>query len=313
MPDARWDVPRTEEGLQLLLSRIAEARQSGDEAGVGLGHLALAHQVKWVRSDNDEPPFLRAHTLTEEALSIFRRLDDERGLLAALRATSMFLSPDEIASRQAEAMALAESLGDEREIANTLASKARSLALRNKVDAAQLTRQALEIFRRLDDKHSAAQCLFSLAIYEEETAASYEAALESAQLYRETGDFKQAAHAAIVAIMYGEELHPWPELEPIVRTGLNDAQAAGSRSDEGLFYGHLAKIAAAKGDAEEAKNYLRWQRELDESDGLTPKERHKQNIEMTKQLIEMSKLSGNAETVAMFEEELKRLKKLRVC
>ncbi|RYG42512.1 hypothetical protein EON79_18725, partial [bacterium] len=67
MADARWNVPETEEGLQTLLARLEESRRAGDEAAVGRGLLALAWLVKWVRSDNDEPPFVRAGTLAQEA------------------------------------------------------------------------------------------------------------------------------------------------------------------------------------------------------------------------------------------------------
>jgi tetratricopeptide (TPR) repeat protein len=311
MADARWDVPQTEEGLQTLLLRLQESRSEGDETAVGWGLLSLAHLVKWVRSDNDEPPFQRAHTLTEDALAIFRRIGDERGLMAALRSTSMFLSPDEMESRQAEAMRLAEHLGDEKEIARVLSAKARSLSRIDKGEATKLARQALEIFLRLEEKHSAAVCLFGLALYEGDKKVKFEAACESARLYRESGDPKEAAHAAIVAVMYGEGLMSWPELEPIVQAGLQDAQLAGDRSSEATFYSHLAKIAAAKGESQEAEKYLHWQNELQESDGLTAEERHQQAIEMTEQMIEMSKRSGDKEAISMFEEELQRLKKLR--
>ncbi len=312
MADPRWDVPQTEEGLQTVLERLAESRAAGDEEQVGWGLLALAFQVIWVRSDNEEPPFVRCGTLATEALEIFRRIGHVKGQIAAIHRLVPSLGPERKNQMVAEADRLAIASGDEVLVARSLAAQARQLAMSDRAGASELARRALEIFLRHDEKRSAAGCCFSLSIQLDDSRAKYEVAIQGADLYRAVGDRKMAAHILSIAEMNGEEFMPYTDLEPIIRQELEDAQAAGSRLREQAAYGHLAKLAAVKGDAEEAAKYLRWEKELEEADGVTPKERHRANIAMTKEMIRMAKTSGNEETVKVFEEELKRLKKLHV-
>lgn len=308
MADERWDVPRTESGLQTLLARIEEARAAGDEAGVGHGLLALAFAVVWVRSDNDEPPFMRAVTLTDEALAIFRRVGDERGMLNALVRTSPFRSPEENEARLVEAAELAERLGDDLLRAQVLHARARSIGLTDREAAARMMREAIEIYRRLERWTSLAACLFGLCLYETSPEESYRAAEESARLYRESSRFGDAARSGILAVDKGEKFMAWSEMEPLVRQGLADAIAEVSRSLEAMWWERLAKVSVAKGDAEGAKEALDRKQSLETSDGKTEGERRRDHIAMTKLLIEMAKTQGNTESIALFEAELKRLR-----
>lgn len=312
MTDERWNVPQTEEGLQTLLTRLEESRAAGDEAAVGFGLLALGYQVKWVRSDNHESPFTRAHKLAQEALAIFRRLGNVRGQVRALHAAAPFAPMGEGERMLAEAARIATESGDEVLVARSLVAQARAIGLRDRAEAVRLSRQALETFLRHGEKLSAAACLFGLAVYPDSLREKYEAARESAQLYREVGEFGHASRSASVAIMNGEEFLPFVELAPLIHQGLADAQKESDRSLEGVFYFHLAKLAIEQGQPDKAAKYLRWQNDIEESDGLAPKERRKNDIEMTKQLIAIAKASGNGESETMFKDELKRLSKTRV-
>lgn len=309
MADERWNVPQTEPGLQTLLARLEESRAAGDEAAVGHGLLALAWLVKQVRSDNDEPPFVRAGTLAAEAIEVFRRVGDEQGLLAALRAPSVFLGPEETDRHLDEAMAIAERLGNRREIARTLAAKGRALGLRDREGSARFIHQALAEFRALDDRTGQAACLLSLSIQLGKEDEKYRAACDAAILYRETGNLGMAAKCASIAVGNGKSFLTFPEMEPLIRQGLADAIAAVGASVEAIFYGYLAKVAVAKGNEEEASECLRRQKSLQESDGLTPQERRRNDVEMTKTLIAMSRAAGNEEGVALFEAELRRLRR----
>ena len=311
MNDERWKVPQTETGLRTLLERIEERRTAGDEAAVGRGLLALAFLVKWVRSDNDEPPFQRAMTLADEALAIFRRLGDARGTLAALTETSAFMPPEESDARLAEAGEIAERLDDEIARADVLRARSRAMGNRDRAEATRLAKAALEIYRRHDRKTAAAACLFSLSIQDGTKEEKHAAAVESALLYREAGRPRDAARSATLAVMNGEGFMAWTDLEPLVRQGLADALAGVDMGTEGIFWGHLAKVCAAKGDLPGEQEAMERQKALKENDGLDAKARRRLDIDMTKQMIEMSRIQGDTEAVAAFEAELRRLKTRR--
>ncbi|RYG46029.1 hypothetical protein EON79_11180 [bacterium] len=309
MSDGPWDLPLTEEGLQTLLGRLEESHVAGDEAAVAWGMLALAKMVKWVRSDTVESPFVRAAHLSEGASEIFRRLGDERGLLAALRASTTFVSPDTTEARLNEAMEIAERLGDRREIARTLAAQGRALTPGDPKKKIDTTRRALAEFEALDDKAGQAQCLFTLSIRLETNEEKHAMAREAAELFREIGDRNQASKSVTLAVMYGESFLDFPTLEPLIRQGLADAEAAGDLTGQAMFHGHLAKVAAAKGDAAEVTRCLARQKELDQSDSLTPRERRQGEIEMMKTIVTMAKASGDKESIAGFQSELRRLRR----
>lgn len=310
MIEVRWDVPQTEAGLQTLLARLDESRAEGNERAVGYGLLALAWLVKWVRSDNDEPPFVRALTLTNEALAIFRRIGDTRGQLAALQETSIFLSPEEVDRRHDEAMRLTEEIGEEMARGRTLAARARTMGSRDLKAAVRYGREALAIFLRHDAKKPAAAALLGLAIHLENRQEKYAAALESARLYREVGESLHAGRSAVVAVMYGESFLSWPEMAPVVRQGLADALAGADSVSERILYKHLARVAAAEGNPDEAAGFLdRW-RALDESDG-TPRERWQHDVRIVRTLLAASRASGNLQGVQAFRQELRRLRRRR--
>lgn len=311
MAEGRWDVPQTEAGLQTLLARLEESRAAGNEGDVGYGLLALARLVVWTRSDNDEPPFARAGTLATEAIGIFRCANDEKGLLLALRAPASFLGREEVDRRLDEAMEIAERLGDEREIARTLAARGRAMGIRDRAEATRVNTEALRRFRKIGDAAGQAGCLFSLCIGLGKSEEKYAFAKEASDLYRALGNLKMAVKCAMLAVMNGEEFVPWVEMEPLVRQGLADAIASIDAGMEAIFYGHLAKIANAKGDMKEAAEYLRRQASLKTDDGLSPTERRRREIDTTKMLLETSKASGNVEGIELWTKELKRLRRRR--
>lgn len=311
MAESRWDVPQSEEGLEVLLRRLAESREAGDQLEVGRGLLTLAHLVKWVRSDNHEAPFDRSRTLGLEALEIFRREGNLRGQVSSLLTAAPFVTPVERDRMLDEAETLARESEDETLLARVLLSRGQALGLNHSDEAARMNEKALEIFLRHDQKVSAAACLFGLALRKDSSDEKYASALESARLYRESSLPADAARSMIVALMNGEEFMSYTELEPHIRQGLTDAQAEGKTLLEVILYRYLVKVATEKGDIEEAAKYLRWQNELEESNGMSPAERRRYDIESTKSYLALARKTGNEEAAEMFAAELKRLRGTR--
>ena len=303
-----WNVPSTEEGLQLVLSRLAEFHAAGEDREVGWGHLALAHLVKWVRSDNHQPPFERSHDLALQALEIFRAVGDRKGQGRALRAAAPFTDRETSDRMLAEADKIAVELGDQQEIAASLAAQGRAMGLRDRSKAAELAKQALAIYEVLGDVEGQAGCLFSLTIYLKDDRASFDTAMKGAELYRMAGNSKMAARCCAVAHMYGDSVEA-SEMEVVLLRGLADAQAAQATSLEQTLYAQLAKTSAKKGDAEAALRYQRWHDDLESADGLTPRQRAREHREMTKLLVAMAKKAGHNEAARMFEDELKPKRK----
>jgi hypothetical protein len=288
---------------------LADAREAGDEARLGRLLLDLAYIVKWVRSDNQEPPFERSHTLAIEALGILGRVGDRSGQISALLLAAPF-EPKEAAGRMLrEADELAGELGTDVEVARVRLAQARSLALMNQDASKQLNHEALELFRRAGHSGGMASCLFALSITNGKTPEKRSYALEAARLHREAGNRDDAGRAVMVALMYSVGQGEIAALEPQIMGVLEDAQAAENRHMEACCYGCLAKIAEANGDLPEAAKYLRWQAELEGSDGLSPHERWKQNLDMTRTLVATAKRMGNLEMVRSFQAELKRLRR----
>ena len=298
-----WNVPSTEEGMQLLLSRLAEANAAGDDREVGWGLLSLAQLVKWVRSDNHQPPFERSHTLAFKALQIFQAVGDRKGQGRALRAAAPFTDQETSDRMLAEADQIAVELGDQNEIAASLAAQGRSIGLRDRPKAVDLTEQARAIYEHLGDIEGQAGCLFSLTIYLEDDRASFDTAMKCAELYRLAGNLKMAARCCSVAHMYGESIDP-SEMEQVLLRGLADAQAAQS-SVEQTLYAQLAKTSAKKGDVDAALRYQRWHDELQATDGLTPRQRAREHRKMSKLLAAMARQAGHSEAAQMFVNESK--------
>lgn len=308
MSEDKWNLPQTEEGLQQALRQIQDSRASGDDADLGFGLLALAHLVKWVRSDTNAGPFERSHELSLEALDVFRRAKHIRGQIKALISASAMAPPFGKNQFLDEAETLAQELGDERIHASLMTARARKLGLTDRAAAADLQRSALLVFRKLGDKVQQAHSLFSLAILDGSAKEKLEMALEAAEIHRELNDHSFASRCMFIAIMNAEELTPIVELEDMAKQGLDDAQRAMNHSQEGMWYGKLAHIAVAKGQMDEVTKYQRWAAELLESDGLAPLERWENDLENLKSFVALAKSQGNLELEQGLKVQLKELR-----
>lgn len=308
MIENKWDVSRTEEGLQRVLHQIEECRASGDEVDLGNGLLALSYLVKWVRSDTDAAPFPRSHQLSLEALEVFRRGGHLNGQVRALVNASAMSGPFGSSDLLDEAESLANQSGDEGAIASVLAARARIVALTDPDKANELHLKVLEAYRKSGNRAGQARTLFSLAITDGSSANKRDRALEAAQIYRDLGDSEEASRCMSIAFMNAEELMPLSELEDMANQGLNDAQKTPSPSLEATWYTMLARVAVAKGQPDEANKFLRWAKQIDQADGLTDRERWENEVESLKSFINLAKAQGNRELAKGFQDQLKELR-----
>jgi tetratricopeptide (TPR) repeat protein len=308
MSESMWDVPQTPEGMATAIERLKQVREEGNLIEEGNGLLALAHLVKWVAFDNEQDPFTRSNRLAVEALAVFRMAGDDRGQVRALVSALPMADRSDRDAMLEEAESIARSTSDENLVAMVISGRARHIAMSDRAEASRLYREAIDIYRRTGNKSGLAGCLFGLSIGDDPAISKVEYALEAADLYRQMGDSANSGRCMWIALMNAEEFKPMAELGGFAAQGLKDAQASGDRGMEGHYYGKLALIAAAKGEVDESAKYRRWATEIEESDGLTPKERWQANVEKTKMMVSMAKQQGHEEAAKVFAEELKRLK-----
>lgn len=305
-----WNDPETEAGLQSVLAKLAACREADDRVETARGLLRLAYLVKWVRSDTDDPPFVRSHQLTLEALDLFRHVGDEAGQVRALVAASALAEPVERKALLDEAMALAERLGDQDLIASAISGQARALAPSDRLAAAQLHQRALQLYRDSRNRLGQAHSLFSLAIGDGDAATKLERALESAHLYREEGRFEAAARSLTISLMNAEEIRPLGELEDLAQEGVRMAEQAESQSQRYHFTYKLAQVFSAKGDGEGAAAYYQLANELAPQD-VSPLESWQSEVDLIESMVELADHLGHEDVRKLFQSKLDELMKGR--
>ncbi len=245
------DLPRTDESMQAALAQLAQARHTGDQPAAGQALLQLAFLVKWVRSDNDQAPFDRSHTLALEALEIFRQLGDPRGECDALLLAAPFEQED-AETMLLRAQSLAIQCGDELMRARVLAARGRRLALYDRPQSKIFIAQALALYRQLGNTRGIASCLLSTSLHNEDLTERRTQLLESSRLFRQAGDLHGSSMAFHLALMNVEDPTEMAALEPEILLALQDAQSTGSTVLQDRYNGYLAQIAAARSDRQNA-------------------------------------------------------------
>ncbi len=237
-----------------------------------------------------------------EALSYFEKHQDSQGILDSLILAAPGQQPDEATRSLERAMELAGSQPEsDAETARVLSRQAAHLGLSNRARSVELQTQALKIYEELGNVRGQAHCLFTLTVQENDSSTRLGYALKSADLYRSLGRLDQAAKSMSLALTFGPEDTPLTVQLGFAETGLQDAQASGKSSLEGIFYRKLAEIHARLGNAEEAEKYQRWHDTIEASDGLTPAQRKRENAKFAKQMRTWLKSTGRPEAAKIFK------------
>jgi hypothetical protein len=292
----------TESEFLALLGERDLAREEGREADYAECLLLLAHFVKWVRSDNDEPPFVRATTLSLEALPIYERLGDTKGQISALLSAVPGVPPEKATAFLATAMDLAKESGDELQVAKVLNRQAARAGMSDRNLASQLNREALIIYERHGDRSGQAACQYSLIMTSGDDYVARVAALSGADLYESVGDPKMASKCLSLALHFHAKSLTLDTQLKLAERGLKLAQQTTWRSLEGSFYRDLSRIHQEMGNPEESAQYNRWHKEIQDSDGLTEKQRSRNNKRFAKQMSAFAKLTGHLNAAKMFRE-----------
>ena len=297
----------TESDLQQVLAERDVCLAAGDRLGYAKALMVLEHVVKWVRSDTEEPPFVRSQKLALEALEVFRAEGDAAGQVDALCHSMAFDPPDIRNRKMDEALQLAESLDNQRLIAHVLSTKARAAALTNKAEAMELNRRVLAIYKSLDMPAGVGQILFSMAIASTESdEIKWEYARQSAAAFKEAGRPRDALRSTVIALMEGEGAVDPQLLKEEAMAGLALAQAVGETQKEMTFYAYLSRICIALGDPVEAAKYHRWHHEMESADGLTDKERERQRKREAREIAALAKSMGHHELAKALAQPPKR-------
>ena len=297
-----------EADLEALVVERNECLARGDELGYARCLLVLAHVVKWVRSENEQHPFERANSLALEALPILERLGDQNGVIGALLMAAPGLGPEKGSQAIDSALEIARTLGDELLVARVLSRRAASLSGADSLRSIEILEECLEIYTRLGQVGGQASCHFSLVIRNSDEGKCLEHALRAAELYRSIQNYKEAAKSMSLALLYFENMS-LADRRSLTEIALKDAQAAGNRSFEGSIYGRLSKICAEEGDFEDAKRYATWAQEFADSDGMTPKERRREEVAQTKYFANLAESMGQSEAAKSFRQHLAALRK----
>lgn len=300
-------LPNTEESLVKVLAALKKCKKSGDERGAAWAIVTLSQLVKHVRSDTRKPPFERSHQLAREALVIFRRVDDQKGIARALRAAAPFEPPPTRGRMLDEAVHISGKIRDAEGLGWGLMAQSNLLAPLDRAGAAAKRDEAMRLFESIGDAAGQAGCLFVRAtrLGDGTQEELLKAAMEAAELYRSVGDYGGASRAMTLAALHAQGAD-FEVRKSILNEGLSDSQRAGCRLKEANYYGRLAPLWREVGDAEQAEKYQRWHDEIEASDGLTPRQRERERKLFAKTMSDLAKCAGNDEAAKMFGEEASR-------
>jgi tetratricopeptide (TPR) repeat protein len=226
-------------------------RGHGDRKGEADAMLALA-DLALHYNPTGQDPFERRKALCDEALVIYRELDDGQGTARALRVLASIAPAAESVSLVEESLALAREMDDKKEIAASLERLGVHHARSGRAKVVPLKEEALALYREIGDRGGEAQALFGLSISHMGTdpARSRACAEEALSIYRELGRKKQVAQM----LMFLAHEHPDEETRIAYHTECREiCRKIGVRIWEASSLRSLADIAEQRGELERAQ------------------------------------------------------------
>ncbi len=236
------DVERPDVAHRKFARALAMSRERGDKQGIGHSLLALANNAAWFHPvpTNDLADTLQLRKeLCEEALGVFRELNDERGIcktLLLLGTVPFVQDPSDEGFRDGVttcqyALEIAQRLGDEQLTAQASIDLAKQLRIGgHKEEAVAYTKQGVEIARELGDKrllvYGLYTHLFGFDFEGEERLAVYE---ELFALCRELGQKGDLVRSLLIGAQTADDLPVGRRVE-YLREALSVARELGDTS-----------------------------------------------------------------------------------
>lgn len=248
------------------------ARRAGDRKLESRALLAMADLI-FHYNPGGQDPFARRRDLCEEALALCLDIGDDAGASAGLRLLASTHMGKKGGKLLEEALNLAESSGDKRQIADTLERMSANLGLRDSARAIQLAERALAMYRELDDLPRQAIALFGLSILTmgPDPEKSREFAMQALEIHRKLGHKKQIAQS-LMFLWCGRNDDRSREREEALEEGRALTREIGVACWEASFMENLADIAEARGDRVRAEKLRAEAARIDDSPKLDPEE-----------------------------------------
>lgn len=179
----------------LFVAAYQLAEKENDDLGKAHALVALADNAFHFCPYKDADLWEIRSSLADYALQLFRSVDHEKGIAAALRVLASVSSGEDCVSRLEQSLAICKKIGNVEGIIDSLQRLGNQAALSdNAGEATRLKRKALKLARELGDQEVLADSLWSTAIGFDGSDTERRSLLEEAQkIYGQLGQFTRQA------------------------------------------------------------------------------------------------------------------------
>ena len=267
-----------EEQRYAAFAAVEEARQSGDRSALGWALIRLSQIARQIGLGSGDPPFVEAARAGQEAVAVFRDLDDPRGLATALRVVAVPFVGVDAEGMLKESLEVAVAAGDRKQEAWSLLQSGR---MARNVDRVA---QAREMFVSLGDRVGEGFALQSLAVQSAIPRRQKAALLEkAADLLREGDRLEDAHRALIMAETFGSSDIGTDEQIRLLERAREFAVDAEGRA---MALRRLTRVAEKAGRVAEADAYRAQEDALDIEIYGSRAKRLEHDIEEYKELLD---------------------------
>jgi predicted ATPase/serine/threonine protein kinase/DNA-binding CsgD family transcriptional regulator/Tfp pilus assembly protein PilF len=230
---------------------LALFRALGDHRGNARSLTILAYAAVWHRSD-----FTAARTLVEEAVTLFRGVDDKYDITLALLVLALvFLFQGEYDRARAlaeEAVALDREGGDSWNIANSLWNLAQVMFFQSELtQAPALLEESLTLARQEGYKEAIAYSLIvsgRVAMQQGDVASARSQLQEGLVLFKELGDQQNVAQSLVTLAMISLIQGNYAEAQALLEESFTLFKIAGNKWFVAVCLAGFAVLAAARGE-----------------------------------------------------------------